>query len=83
VVAYVTLNWEKPYYRSYLIEGEYQWLLSNNHAVLVCGYDRATNMYYIADPYNKDRLGEEYFYWIDGVWFDTLYLERRHALAVS
>ena len=55
VVAYVTLYWQTPYYRYYNIEGQTQRLLSNNHAVLVCGYNAANHTYYIADPYNVSR----------------------------
>lgn len=83
VVVYVTLWWEPPFYRPYLIEGEQQHLLSNNHAVLACGYNAETHQYYIADPYNIKSKQEEYFYWISGDIFDPLYLERRHALSVS
>lgn len=83
VVAYVTLYWKKPYYRNFNIEGEIQSLLRNNHAVLVCGYDTQTNYYYIADPYNINAPGRDYFYWIDGDTFDSLYLVRRHAVAVQ
>lgn len=83
VVAYVTLWWAKPYYRNYNIEGETQRLLSNNHAVLVCGFNRATGAYYIADPYNKKDLAHDLYYWVDGATFDPLYLERCHALAVG
>lgn len=83
VVAYVTLYWENPFYRYYEIEGETQRLLSNNHAVLVCGYNAETHEYYIADPYNINNTRADYFYWISGGTFDRLYLERCHALAVS
>lgn len=83
VVAYVTLYWKKPYYRNFNIEGETQSLLRNNHAVLVCGYDTLTNYYYIADPYNINAPGRDYFYWIDGDTFDSLYVVRRHAVAVQ
>ncbi len=83
VVAYVTLYWAKPYYRMFNIEGETQRLLSNNHAVLVCGYNGETHQYYIADPYNVKNPSKEYFYWVDGLTFDSLYLERCHALTVD
>lgn len=83
VVAYVTLYWEKPYYRYYNIEGQTQRLLSNNHAVLVCGYNAQNHTYYIADPYNVSRPQQPYFYWVSGYLFDELYNVRRHALAVA
>ncbi|MGN0710266.1 MAG: C39 family peptidase [Anaerovoracaceae bacterium] len=82
VVAYVTMWWEKPYYRTYNIEGTSQRLLSNNHVVLVCGYNRNTNEYYIADPYNSKCLGKEYKYWISGYTFETLWNERHHAVVI-
>ena len=83
VVAYVTMWWEKPYYRTYNIEGESQRLLSNNHAVLVCGYDQTENAYYIADPYNLHDKNNPLFYWIGADTFDPIYMERCHALAVG
>lgn len=83
VVAYVTMWWEKPFYRTYQIEGTSQRLLSNNHAVLVCGYDRAAQAYYVADPYNQKALNSDLYYWIDAATFEPLYLERCHALAVG
>lgn len=82
VVAYVTMWWEKPFYRDYDIEGSYKSLLSNNHAVLVCGYDYRNGKYYISDPYNSKMLGKEYKYWVDGETFERIYNERRHAIAV-
>lgn len=83
VVVYATLWWEKPFYRYYNIEGEKQLLLSNNHAVLACGYDRKTNMYYISDPYNVKNIRKEYKYWIDGDTFERIYNERKHALVIQ
>ena len=83
VVAYVTLYWQTPYYRYYNIEGQTQRLLSNNHAVLVCGYNAANHTYYIADPYNVSRPQQPYFYWVSGYLFDELYNVRHHALAIA
>lgn len=83
VVAYVTLFWEKPYYRMYNIEGTQQRLLSNNHALLLCGYNKKTHQYYVADPYNVKHPNKDYFYWVEGKLFDALYNERHHALTVE
>lgn len=83
VVAYVTLYWKNPVYKSYKIEDEYQYLVSNNHALLVCGYDRETNQYFVADPYNYKNWEEEYKYWVDAALFDPLYNVRKHALVVE
>jgi uncharacterized protein YvpB len=82
VVVYVTMWWEKPYYRNYIIEGNKQTLLSNNHVVLLCGYDFKNGSYYIADPYNNKDLNHEYKYWIDAATFERLYNERRHAAVI-
>lgn len=82
IVAYCTMWWEAPYYRNYNIEGEIQRLLSNNHVILVCGYNGITDQYYIADPYNKYNTREEYYYWIDASVFEPIYNERKHALVV-
>ncbi len=83
VVVYVTLYWEKPFYRDYLIEGTNQRLLSNNHVVLAKGYDSVKKKYFIADPYNKDNPSKEYEYWIDSYTFESLYNERKHAIVVE
>lgn len=83
VVVYATMYWEKPYYRYYSIEGKQQRLLSNNHVILACGYDRNTNMYYISDPYNAKDTKKEYKYWIDGNTFERIYNERKQALVVE
>ena len=83
VVVYVTLWWEKPYYRIYNIEGHYQQMLSNNHAVLACGYDMDRNIYFIADPYNVKDPRKVLKYWINGDTFDRIYKERRHAVVVQ
>lgn len=82
VVAYVTLWWETPFYRNYLIEGKSQRLLSNNHALLVCGYDPDTNRYYVADPYNVKDKKNTYKYWVKGDVFERLYKERHHAVVI-
>lgn len=82
VVAYLTLWWEKPFYRWYDIEGEQQRLLSNNHALLLIGYDSETDYYYVADPYNLYQQQSEYRYWKSGDLVDRLYNERRHAVVV-
>lgn len=83
VVIYATMRWEKPFYRTYNIEGETQRLLSNNHAVLVCGYNCENNQYYIADPYNDQNTSKEYRYWISGSTLEPIYNERRHAIVVE
>lgn len=83
VVVYATMHWEKPFYRYYSIEGTRQKLLSNNHVILTCGYDKSINMYYISDPYNTMDTRKEYKYWIDGNTFERIYNERKQALVVQ
>lgn len=82
VVIYVTLYWEKARYVTYNIEGTQQSLLRNNHAVLVCGYDPETDRYYIADPYNRNTPGKDYFYWKSASVVEPLYNIRKHAVVV-
>lgn len=83
VVVYATLYWEKPFYRTFDIEGQIQKLLSNNHAVLATGYDSDAKKYYISDPYNLNTPNEEYRYWIDAYTFEKIYNERKHALVIQ
>jgi uncharacterized protein YvpB len=83
VVVYVTLWWEKPFYRVYNIEGIKKKMLSNNHVVLACGYDMEKNIYFIADPYNLKNPKNDLKYWIDGDIFDRIYNARRHAVVVQ
>ena len=76
VVGYMTLWWKAPNYRYYNIEGTTQRLVSNNHAVLVCGYDPAKG-YYISDPYNYYNRGEVYQYWEPASVFEPIWNERQ------
>lgn len=75
VVGYMTLWWEKPVYRSFNIEGTNQWLVSNNHAVLVCGYDPVKG-YFISDPYNYYNQGQVHQYWEPAEVFEPIWNER-------
>ena len=83
VVIYATMNWEKPYYRYYNVEGTTQRMLSNNHVVLLCGYDSRTNYYYVADPYNSRNTSKELKYWISADTLEPIYKARAHALVVK
>lgn len=83
VMIYATMYWKKPYYRSFMIEGEQQWLLRNNHAVLIVGYDEDNRKFYIADPYNKQNTRKPYFYWIEEEKLKPIYDERKWAVAVG
>lgn len=83
VIVYVTLWWEKPFYRDYNIEGFTQNLLSNNHVVLARGYDSETKKYFISDPYNMDNPNVKYEYWIDRYIFEAIYNVRKSAIVVE
>ena len=81
VVGYMTLWWEKPFYRSFNIEGTNQWLVSNNHAVLVCGYDPVKG-YFISDPYNYYNQGQVHQYWEPASVFEPIWNERMVGMAM-
>lgn len=83
VVIYGTMYWKKPYYKLYDIEGEKQWLLRNNHVVVLAGYDETENKFYIADPYNKDNVKKPLFYWMTEEKLRPLYDERKWAIAIG
>lgn len=83
VMIYATMYWRKPYYRSFMIDGQQQWLLRNNHAILLAGYDGAARKFYIADPYNEYNIKKPYFYWIEEDKLKPLYDERKWAVAVG
>ncbi len=83
VLIYATMWWNKPYYRQFNIEGEKQWLLRNNHAVLLTGYDSENQKFYVADPYNKSAPKKSYFYWINESKLKPIYDERKWAIAVG
>lgn len=83
VVIYATMWWNKPYYRQFNIEGENQWLLRNNHVILLTGYDESSKKFYVADPYNKSNPRSEYFYWIDEAKLKPIYDERKWAVAIG
>lgn len=81
VVAYMTLWWEAPHYRTYKIEGTPQRLVSNNHAVLVCGYDPEKG-YFISDPYNYYNRGEVHQYWENAKTFEAIWNERQVGMVL-
>jgi uncharacterized protein YvpB len=81
VVGYMTLWWEKPYYRTYQIQGVAQRLVSNNHAVLVCGYDPEKG-YFISDPYNQKTPGKAYQYWQNAASFEKIWNERKVGMVI-
>ncbi len=81
VAVYVTMHWEKPFYRYYDIEGTEQRLLSNNHIVLLIGYN-ADYGYYVADPYNTPNKYEPYLYWVSEAVLEPIYNERRQAVVI-
>lgn len=81
VVAYMTLWWKAPFYRNYVIEGQVQSLVSNNHAVLVCGYDPDKG-YFISDPYNYYNRGEIHQYWENAQTFESIWNERKVGMVL-
>ena len=81
VVGYMTLWWATPYYRTYNIEGTVQRLVSNNHAVLVCGYDPDKG-YFISDPYNYYNRGQVYQYWENAATFEKIWNARKVGMVI-
>lgn len=81
VVAYMTLWWKAPFYRNYVIEGQVQSLVSNNHAVLVCGYDPDKG-YFISDPYNYYNRGQVHQYWENAQTFEKIWNERKVGMVL-
>ncbi len=79
VVVYLTVRREPPIYVTYIVEGEEQSLLRNNHAVLVTGYDSQANKLRITDPWSRDGRNE---YWVDIPGFAYSYNIRNHAIVV-
>lgn len=86
VVIYVTLYWRKPYYRTYNVEGTRKTFLRNNHAVLLDGYDPATDSFHISDPYNHEKAGgnrnKPFRYWKKRSVVEPLYNVRKYAVVV-
>lgn len=83
VVIYATMWWKKPYYKMYDIEGEKQWLLRNNHVVVLAGYDDTEKKFYILDPYNKSNVNKPYTYWMSEEKLKPIYDERKWAIALG
>ncbi len=83
VVIYATMWWKKPYYKMYNIEGQKQWLLRNNHVVVLAGYDDTEKKFYVVDPYNKSNVKKPYTYWMSEEQLKPLYDERKWAIAVG
>lgn len=80
VVAYVTLYWRKPYYRTYRIKGEKRTYLRNNHALVLAGYDPSSKKFLVFDPYNVKGIKSKY--WVRENTFKELYEVRKHAVSI-
>lgn len=80
VVAYVTLYWRKPYYRSYRIKGEKRTYLRNNHALVLAGYDPSSKKFLVFDPYNVKGIKSKYR--VEENTFKELYEVRKHAVSI-
>ena len=81
VVGYLTLWWAAPKYRNYNIEGQIQSLVSNNHAILICGYD-PNRGYFVSDPYNYYNRGQVYQYWENKATFERIWNERKVGMVI-
>ena len=77
----MTLWWASPYYRYYNIEGKTQRLVSNNHAVLVYGYDPAKG-YLVSDPYNYYNRGKVHQYWENARTFEAIWNARQVGMVI-
>ncbi len=86
VVAYVTLFWNQPYYRTLPIEGKNTSRIWNNHVLLITGYNPVNNSFYIADPYNHEKAGanrsKPFYYWKNANVFERLYNIRKFAVVI-
>ncbi len=81
IVVYVTLFWQKPYYKKYNIAGEVRTYLRNNHALVLAGYDPINRKFLMVDPYNVKGMKAKY--WYDEDKFTTLYNARKHAVSIQ
>lgn len=67
VVVWVTLFWNKAFYKTLNVDGKPERRIWNNHAVLLTGYDPEKRMFYVADPYNHEKAGASrkrpFYYW--------------------
>jgi uncharacterized protein YvpB len=80
VVVYLTTRLEAPVYATYIVDGESQSLLKNNHVVLVTGYDSENNKLRLTDPWSWD--GTRYERWVTVSSFAYSYNIRHHAVTV-
>ena len=81
VVVYVTLFWQKPYYKKYTIGGQVRTYLRNNHALVIAGYDPGKRQFLIVDPYNVKGIKSKY--WYDEDKLRPLYEVRKHAISIQ
>ncbi|QQK07436.1 cell wall-binding repeat-containing protein [Miniphocaeibacter halophilus] len=86
VVAYVTLFWNNPTYKTLPIEGKNARRIWNNHVVLITGYDPKADSFYIADPYNHEKAGanrsKSFYYWKNRSIVEKLYNYRKFAVVI-
>ena len=55
--------------------------MSNNHAVLVCGYD-PNKGYFISDPYNYYNRGQVHQSWENAQTFEKIWNERKVGMVL-
>lgn len=79
VVAYMTSKYADPIYAQYLIDGNRETHLKNNHVILVTGYDGNEQRFRITDPWSWSGRRE---YWISEALFTKVYNFRKHAITV-
>lgn len=88
VVAYETLFWNRPYFRTLPIDGIPTTRIFNNHVVLLTGYDPVNKSFYVADPYNHEKAGASrlmpFYYWKSQTVVDRCYNydSRRFAVVI-
>lgn len=82
VVLFATLGWKNPVLTTYNVNGETHKWVSNNHVVVICGYDPENNRYYVADPWNKKNTRLPNKYWISEDTLLRTYAIRKQIIVV-
>lgn len=81
IVSYQTYWWQPIRYGNFIIDGQWQSMIANNHVRLIAGYDPNLG-YYVSDPYNPQCPGEPYQYWINAQTFESLWNQRKMGMVI-
>lgn len=80
VMPYLTEGVSEPVYGTFVIDGVSQRLITNNHVVVISGYNAETQQFTLVDPWSKS--GSPNIRTMSKAFFTRIYDLRRHAVVI-